>query len=155
MSEELKPCPFCGGKADIVIITSDKGDKYDYDQIICHCGAINGDPYDCDMPTFEQWQTRPIEDALRAELEAERQKTRWIPVGEKLPEVNEFGYSEYVQLAYAVYGCKYLGSQVVSRYHLNHKTQTMEWEYMHETLSSWGYEPVAWRCLPEPPEGAR
>ena len=35
---------------------------------------------------LENWNTRPIEDALTAriaELEAER---RWIPVGERLPE---------------------------------------------------------------------
>lgn len=53
MSEELKPCPFCGGSKVFVNCT---------EYVKCTCGASNGSDAD--------WNTRPIEDALRAENEA-------------------------------------------------------------------------------------
>jgi hypothetical protein len=56
MSEELKPCPFCGGKAWV----------FDGDSVGCENTCINGDPTDGDLPTFETWNTRPVEDQLRA-----------------------------------------------------------------------------------------
>jgi len=53
MSEELKPCPFCGGSKVQII-------DYEFtDQIECdECGNLV-------RPSC--WNTRPIEDALRAE----------------------------------------------------------------------------------------
>ncbi|MHB0965998.1 MAG: hypothetical protein ACYC36_06030 [Bellilinea sp.] len=54
MSEELKPCPFCGGSKVQII-------DYEFtDQIECdECGNLV-------RPSC--WNTRPIEDALRAEI---------------------------------------------------------------------------------------
>ena len=64
MSDELKPCPFCGGRK--------------IDQTLnpqCEsCGAK--------VATVAQWDFRPIEDALRRALEHERQC-------ERNPMVNE------------------------------------------------------------------
>jgi hypothetical protein len=57
MNEELKPCPFCGGKAWV----------FDGDSVGCENTCINGDPTDGDLPTFKTWNTRPIEDELRAD----------------------------------------------------------------------------------------
>ena len=80
---ELKPCPFCGGEAELC-----------YSEVDTFCRKCNV------MQETELWNTRPIEDALRlriAELEAEierltahsdieRQDDKWIPVSERLPE---------------------------------------------------------------------
>jgi len=56
MSEELKACPFCGSKADI----------YHDRQDVAVCS--NGDCNNCGIPV-DEWNTRPIEDALRKQLE--------------------------------------------------------------------------------------
>ena len=58
MSEELRPCPFCGGTK----ICTEKGINLNYCD---NCSAESN---------VEHWNTRPIEDALTtriAELEAE------------------------------------------------------------------------------------
>jgi len=58
MSEELRPCPFCGGTK----ICTEKGINLNYCD---NCSAESN---------VEHWNTRPIEDELRAriaELEAE------------------------------------------------------------------------------------
>ena len=56
MSEELKPCPFCSGN-NITI-------EHLMDVVFCNdCGAeMSGDA------PLGNWNTRPIEDALRAEI---------------------------------------------------------------------------------------
>ena len=72
MSEELRPCPFCGA------MPMGEDDRY-------MCSTL-GCVMQEDTISAKDWNTRPIEDALRAriaELEAER---RWIPVSERLPE---------------------------------------------------------------------
>ena len=86
MSEELRPCPFCGGEAELC-----------YSEVDTFCRKCNV------IQETEMWNTRPIEDELRAriaELEAEsdqltarlcqeRQDDKWIPVSERLPEANK------------------------------------------------------------------
>lgn len=60
MSEELKPCPFCGEIPRVLIYTA--GAKYiDHD-----CLGI--DKHSTAMIKIEDWQKRPIEDALRARI---------------------------------------------------------------------------------------
>ena len=82
---ELIPCPFCGGEAELC-----------YSEVDTFCRKCNV------MQETELWNNRPIEDALTAriaELEAEierltvhsdieRQDDKWIPVSERLPEMN-------------------------------------------------------------------
>jgi len=61
MSEELRPCPFCGGTN----ICTEKGINLNY------CDSCSAEA------NIEHWNTRPIEDDLRkriAELEAAQ---RW------------------------------------------------------------------------------
>ena len=80
MSEELRPCPFCGS-ADI---RTEPGINLNY------CDKCSAEA------NIEHWNTRPIEDALNkriAELEAER---RWIPVSERLPDG---GHREFYEVA--------------------------------------------------------
>lgn len=78
---ELKPCPFCGGKAEQYVSLS-----YSIERSVgcteCGADAVGSD-----------WNTRPIEDALLARAEAAelelvelKERMRWIPVGERLPE---------------------------------------------------------------------
>ena len=63
MSEELRPCPFCGGTK----ICTEKSINLNYCD---NCSAESN---------IEHWNTRPIEDELRAriaELEAENRKLK-------------------------------------------------------------------------------
>lgn len=78
MSEEkLKPCPFCGkepyvGKTGYAGCVN--GDTYMDDKRIYDTCPITGEAM-----TKEQWNSRPIEDALRKrveELEAENKKLK-------------------------------------------------------------------------------
>lgn len=64
---ELKPCPFCGSD-DLSVIE---------EQVVCQneeCHAINADPCDNCFPHIEEWNTRPIEDALL--MRAEKAEVR-------------------------------------------------------------------------------
>ena len=73
---ELKQCPFCGGEAQVNTWT-----MHGITESRCFCP--NSDcPNSVRTVALEQWNSRPIEDALNAriaELEAEQ---RWIPVSE-------------------------------------------------------------------------
>ena len=84
MSEELRPCPFCGGEAQVNTWT-----MHGITESRCFCP--NSDcPNSVRTVALEQWNTRPIEDALTAriaELEAER---RWRVVADgELPELGK------------------------------------------------------------------
>lgn len=86
---ELKPCPFCGGKA----FTST---FFDWDDLEYMPIEVN----DCDAEVTcenercingwylspKAWNTRPIEDALNARIAELEAAQRWIPVSERLPE---------------------------------------------------------------------
>lgn len=80
MSEELKPCPFCGKEPRIVI------GKY----ATCE---TEGCPTEAIAVPVKKWNSRPVEDALQkriAELEAENGRLR-----EALKEIAEF--AKYVK----------------------------------------------------------
>ena len=70
MSEELRPCLFCGEDDDI---TANLRDGWFY--VSCNkCGALTHMFYRRKSEAIKAWNTRPIEDALNAriaELEAE------------------------------------------------------------------------------------
>jgi hypothetical protein len=71
---ELKPCPHCGGKAIYTNVDGYEA-KGDYKTYWCRCGECDkvGIPYAVDF-----WNTRPIEDQLRAELEAAKAAIRAV-----------------------------------------------------------------------------
>lgn len=54
---ELKPCPFCGGKAFW---------DSEFSGVYCHCGA-EITFLESDEEAAEKWNSRPIEDALKEE----------------------------------------------------------------------------------------
>ena len=63
MSEELKPCPFCGSK----------NLSYEPKMIFCHCndcGSESGGSGSIETGGYaDNWNSRPLEDTLRAEIE--------------------------------------------------------------------------------------
>ena len=67
MSEELKACPFCGSE-DITI------ESFGEQRITACCSTCecNTGYMRDNLEAIESWNTRPIEDALRAELELSR-----------------------------------------------------------------------------------
>lgn len=78
MNEPLKHCPSCGSPAKRV---------WDLEEELVRCTNKDGFCHNSlySVP-INEWQNRPLEDALIAriaELEAER---RWIPVSERLPD---------------------------------------------------------------------
>ena len=106
MSEELRPCPRCGDEAHVV--TEDG----EVSMFLCEaCG------YWSDVSEFERiedafkwWNTRPIEDALRARITELEKVRRWIPVSERLPEaytrVLACSESGYMEVDYRIHFCR-------------------------------------------------
>ncbi len=69
MSEELRPCPFCGGTK----ICTEKGINLNYCD---NCSAESN---------VEHWNTRPIEDALNARIaELEALVDELVNIGDNL-----------------------------------------------------------------------
>ena len=67
MTEELKPCPFCGGKAFI---------DSEFSGVYCNCGA-ELTFFESDKEAAEKWNTRPIENELHEKIEKlEAENTR-------------------------------------------------------------------------------
>ena len=73
MSEELRPCPFCGEMPEVA------------DDGVCRCNNKS-----CSMAPYwylpKYWNIRPIEDDLRKRIAELEEKQRWIPVSERLPD---------------------------------------------------------------------
>lgn len=67
MKKELKPCPFCGCTAEEIYESPDWGFEINYHH--CDDCPVSGhnDQYETAEEAVEAWNTRPIEDALRAE----------------------------------------------------------------------------------------
>lgn len=79
MSEELKACPFCGTlpQANSWIFRGINETRYFCPNQEC--------PLSVRTVTLEEWQSRPLEDALRARAErAEKMVERLIEAGERL-----------------------------------------------------------------------
>ncbi len=154
MNDELKPCPFCGGDFYFHEI-EETGIEVRHNPIgDCPIEPLLGWYYTKEI-ALKTLNTRPLEASLRsqlAEAQAEiKRLTEWIPVSERLPELNEVQWSENVQLAYKTIGCEYKGQQCASRYYFDiSHTKTFQWEYgVTGTLEGMGYEAVAWKPLLE------
>jgi len=64
MTDELKPCPFCGEPG---IYVNENGIADDIDRLLVSCNDVHCMSERIKFPKY-QWQSRPIEDALRAEI---------------------------------------------------------------------------------------
>ena len=69
MSEELKQCPFCGGDAILVERTFCGIPDESVFEIVCENCAGKTIPYDNQDYIIDVWNTRPAEEALKAEVE--------------------------------------------------------------------------------------
>ncbi len=101
MSEELKPCPFCGSSGAIL------DEPLNEDEYGCFCNALCGAIGPCDEDgekAVEFWNTRPIEDALRARIAELEEKQRWRVVANgELPEDGEVVWlwdGKYIGMGY-------------------------------------------------------
>ena len=78
---ELKKCPFCGSEAM---------NLYDDDVEMVGCPNTDCVEFDAPMVNVASWQTRPLEDALKAriaELEAENKALRIIAGSHSMSEL--------------------------------------------------------------------
>lgn len=77
MTDELKPCPFCGLKPNLnEAVTYQNGEKSSAFVRCPHCGLAYSFG-DKNEQAVSRWNTRPIEDALRAENERLRAALAW------------------------------------------------------------------------------
>jgi len=76
MSEELKACPFCGKQPDIFVI--EEVEFHTRWGVECqNCGATIQDDFD-ESDLEKAWNTRPIEDALRARIAELEAAQEWV-----------------------------------------------------------------------------
>jgi hypothetical protein len=170
MTEELKPCPFCGKPAYTECV--DDG---------CYAMCPNIECEFAGTGSQKAWNTRPIEDALRAELEAvkvelqqansettaarealdkatdrmsaefarlaeelqqAREAQRWIPVSERLPESETENRATFM-IAGIIDGFQFVSSAAYDyRYG----------EWQSELGMNMSDLITHWRPLPEPPQ---
>ncbi len=79
MSDELKPCPFCGRTC--VFHTSYQDESGDtYHEVVCDSGDCAGNVTHCESKkdAIAIWNRRPIEDTLNARIaELEEERDEW------------------------------------------------------------------------------
>jgi Lar family restriction alleviation protein len=73
--DELKPCPFCGGKAEMMDYERLKDGNLEFhvDCTMCDCCTV---VYDNEAEAIAAWNTRPIEDKL-LEIISKLRKRNW------------------------------------------------------------------------------
>ena len=122
---ELKPCPFCGGEPT-------SSNEFDDEVLFYGCTKdIDCPMYDAPFVNLENWNTRPIEDALNARIAELEAAQRWIPVSEP-PKVS--GKYLLLNIYDDVYPCDFIAGTEI-------------WVLPdYDTITHW-------MPLPTPPEG--
>lgn len=97
---ELKPCPFCG---EDVIKEYDNGVTF----LVCRgcigTGIATGFPYRDTNVAVSQWNTRPIEDALTAEIVSLKAKVAELEADiKKIEERADYVYNQNSQMKEAL-----------------------------------------------------
>lgn len=83
---KVKPCPFCGSEINERKYPSKGPTGYGW-KVMCECCSAQIQQFKkSDEGKIGYWNTRPIEDGLRARIAELEEELRWIPVEEKLPE---------------------------------------------------------------------
>ncbi len=124
---ELKPCPFCGGKAEV---------DTNIGGVVCENLCTNPNTFDGGGGVWtDDWNRRPIEDALRARIAELEAKQHWIPVSEPPKESGEYFTLTQVE------GENFVGTAVYEKKH-NHW-----WNDLGDRDDI-----THWMTLPEPPE---
>jgi len=121
---ELKSCPFCGRKVEL---------DHEYGQYVIHQPASGDNRHGRLFMRANEWNVRPIEDALQARIAELEAQQRWIPVSERLPE--KAG-------TYLVYYKKYLEMA-------NFDLISTKWQICFAGMIT---DIDYWMPLPEPPE---
>lgn len=156
MTDKLKNCPFCGGKAII------EGGYVSCD-IVTGCGLGTYDNI-----TLENWQNRPVEKYLRDWLEAidsgltlpaqeeiEQLKARiteleakaepeWIPVSERLPECEKKKGAQSERVACLTN----LFERTIGWVDWNTYIKGYTWDWVKDTIYGYSDEIIAWYPLP-------
>jgi Lar family restriction alleviation protein len=141
---ELLPCPFCGKNNGLTLeLTPSETTRH---FVMCtDCGAEG--PYDLgESGAIESWNTRPVEDKLRARIAELEAGNRWIPVEERLPETPYSDIGQEVLCLvnrwgeYSVFALKYDGEG---------KFYSGGWGKM---ATDWTDRVTHWRPLPAAPE---
>lgn len=109
MSEELKPCPFCGGKMFFqkALWPSDGNVDSIIHDGVSQCGMVGFSIGTTDESVMAAWNTRATEATLRAENELMRgalaDLVSWFPETKPVPEwkirAGEFGADDAVEAA--------------------------------------------------------
>lgn len=86
---ELKPCPFCGGKAKCI-------EYYGLFHVICCDCYIAGRDRPSIDGAIDAWNTRPFEDALRAENKRLREVLERISDEFEKDEINSFQINRWI-----------------------------------------------------------
>jgi len=92
MPDELKPCPFCGSNALDCYISDDT----DSSCVSCLDCKASTPPWLDARSAHEHWNTRPVEDALRARLEAAKGLIAAMDEQERLNNVKDTDYSGFL-----------------------------------------------------------
>lgn len=125
----FKPCPFCNDE-DI-----EKTDNMKYGSVACGgCGAVT---FVCD------WDTRPIEDALRSSITELEKERRFVPVEERLPEAE----STEVWETYLCLLDRYGEELVAPMWFIGGSWYT---DYQANSYSRYDKFVIGWEILPDP-----
>lgn len=76
MSKELKPCPFCGGDASLIVKTFFGLPEEDVYTVACNDCKSQSCYSDDRKETVKVWNTRPAEDAKDREIERLKNKLK-------------------------------------------------------------------------------
>lgn len=77
MRSELKPCPFCGGKAKLYSVGTGNPQHGHYHQIVCQdCLAATGAHWSGEQFAIDAWNTRKWK-TCRLELEEPKEDGVW------------------------------------------------------------------------------
>lgn len=65
--DELKPCPFCGGKAELLAVPQSSGLSPMKWVIVCKNKCVNQYPHISDHDAIEAWNRRASDDERRSD----------------------------------------------------------------------------------------